>query len=260
MHDVSPDIAWGHCDELPRNFDSGWHRHDHHQLLYSSAGTLRLEVEGAQWLLPPRRAAWITGGLSHRVYSTQGASLRTVYFPTNETMIPTQPCCVFGVDGLCREMLIYATRWSADRNACEVDRRYFSALAALTHEWAQATPSLRLPAASSPPLRRAVHQVLETLEAPLTMEALAKQVGISARTLRRYSRRELGMGWGDFTQAARMIAAQEHLSDPTLSITDVAFAVGFESLAAFSRAFRRFTGASPREFRKGITAPSVTGQ
>src|SRR4051812_41039390 len=70
--------AFGLADELRPGL-SEWHTHQRHQLLYARAGTLRLEVARAQWLLPPQRAALIAANQAHRVRVTQRVSLRTVY-------------------------------------------------------------------------------------------------------------------------------------------------------------------------------------
>lgn len=45
----------------------------------------------------------------------------------------------------------------------------------------------------------------------------------------------------------------ERLADGRRRVTDVALALGFESLSAFSGAFRRFTGQSPRDFAKRLS-------
>ena len=47
----------------------------------------------------------------------------------------------------------------------------------------------------------------------------------------------------------RKSLAIEHLSRPGTSTTDVAFLLGFSEPSAFTRAFRRWTGAAPTEFR-----------
>ena len=53
-------------------------------------------------------------------------------------------------------------------------------------------------------------------------------------------------------QQARFEIARELLGNPSVSITDIAFAAGYENPQHFSRAFRRLTGVSPRSFRQRI--------
>ena len=47
----------------------------------------------------------------------------------------------------------------------------------------------------------------------------------------------------------RMSLARDALRRGTLSISELAFATGYESESAFSTAFRRVAGASPKQFR-----------
>jgi AraC-like DNA-binding protein len=48
----------------------------------------------------------------------------------------------------------------------------------------------------------------------------------------------------------RMQMAAKRLTDPGVSIASVAYEVGYESEAAFSRAFKKLVGRSPGQWRK----------
>ena len=50
-------------------------------------------------------------------------------------------------------------------------------------------------------------------------------------------------------EAVRQELAQSYLSDGSFSLTEITFLLGFSSPAAFSRAFKRWTGVTPQEFR-----------
>ena len=58
------------------------------------------------------------------------------------------------------------------------------------------------------------------------------------------------MTWRQFLHRARMIRAMELLATGESTVTETVFECGFDSLSAFSQAFRRFTGASPAAYRK----------
>jgi quercetin dioxygenase-like cupin family protein len=79
----APVAAFGVADDA-RVFDSRWHAHEKHQLLYAAKGTLQLDVAGAQWLLPPQRAAWMSGRVQHRARAMHSVALRMVYLPPRE--------------------------------------------------------------------------------------------------------------------------------------------------------------------------------
>ena len=82
-----------------------------------------------------------------------------------------------------------------------------------------------------------------------TQAELAGLLGLSPRRFARGLARE-GSALRDLSTAVRMTRAQEALIAGELSITELAFALGYTDLANFSRAFRRAVGCSPRAFRQ----------
>ena len=57
------------------------------------------------------------------------------------------------------------------------------------------------------------------------------------------------MTFSQYRLRLRMEKARELLGDPERRVSDVAFEAGFESIPYFNRAFRRWFGCSPSEFR-----------
>jgi AraC-like DNA-binding protein len=47
----------------------------------------------------------------------------------------------------------------------------------------------------------------------------------------------------------RQELALQHLKNPTAPINDIAFLLGFSDPSAFNRAFKRWTGKTPRSYR-----------
>lgn len=89
----------------------------------------------------------------------------------------------------------------------------------------------------------------------LDLRAVSDAIGVSMRTLQRRLS-ESGQSYSAMIDHARSVRALELVRRSELSITDVAFAVGYSDLANFTHAFRRWTGVSPREFRRRAAAPS----
>lgn len=88
--------------------------------------------------------------------------------------------------------------------------------------------------------------ILHTGEA--NMETVAAKMGISRPTLFRKLKAE-GATFGNVLDALRCRMAQLYLSGEKVSVTETAYLVGFSDPAAFSRAFKRWTGTSPRAAR-----------
>ena len=236
--------SFGHDDELV-GFDSGWHEHAHHQLLYALEGTLRMHVGDRQWLLPPQRGAWITGGVSHRV-TTEGASLRTVYF-SEDPVADLGDVRVFAMPPLAREMVRYSIRWGRDRADDSLPADFFSLLLDLVEsDWSERTYEFSLPEGQTRETRRAIDFAMEHLD-EADLQSAAEAAFVSPRTLSRRFADELGTTWRDFLRQARMIRAMELLAAGA-TVTETSLAVGYDSLSAFSHAFKSMTGESPRSY------------
>ncbi|ADO71651.1 Transcriptional regulator, AraC family [Stigmatella aurantiaca DW4/3-1] len=233
---------------------TGWHAHRRHQLLYAARGALHLEVDRAQWLLPPQRAAWLRGGTLHRARANHLVTLCTVYL--EPSLVPTAPqeeCSVFLLPPLAREMLIYSVRWGPERAPDDtVAESFFQTLAHLLAEWSSQGQTWRLPRARTPELEKAMAYTLAHLAGPLSFEEAARAAGLSGRTLARRFDEEAQTTWRRFLHDARMLRAMELLAQDGARVTQTAYDVGFESLAAFTHAFHAFSGERPRDFRQRV--------
>ncbi|WP_262888187.1 substrate-binding domain-containing protein [Hymenobacter sp. BT18] len=83
----------------------------------------------------------------------------------------------------------------------------------------------------------------------LSVEDIARSLGISRMQLYRKVKAVLGTGVTDFIQGLRLTKARELLLDDTLTITDVAYELGFSSPSYFSTSFKTRYQISPTEFR-----------
>lgn len=83
---------------------------------------------------------------------------------------------------------------------------------------------------------------------------VAQRLAVSERTLHRRLDDE-GTGFAALVEEARRARAELLLEDPALSASEVAFLLGYTEPAAFFRAFKRWTGATPQAWRaQRITA------
>jgi AraC-like DNA-binding protein len=76
-------------------------------------------------------------------------------------------------------------------------------------------------------------------------DLVARALGMSTRTLQRYLRRE-GVSFAEILDDVRHQLALAYLRERTVSVGDVAFLLGYAEPSAFFRAFRRWTGTTPR--------------
>jgi AraC-like DNA-binding protein len=95
--------------------------------------------------------------------------------------------------------------------------------------------------------RRAVEQRLEPMleRGAVRIEAVARALGCSRQTLYRRLKEE-GTTFAALLDGLRRRLALHYLREQGLSVKETAYRLGFSEPAAFSRAYKRWTGSSPR--------------
>ncbi|MBC7977437.1 MAG: helix-turn-helix transcriptional regulator [Myxococcales bacterium] len=108
----------------------------------------------------------------------------------------------------------------------------------------------RLPAADGliADVRRAITGELRGGDPSL--RRIAKMLVTSPRTLQRRLH-ELGAVYGDLVDDLRRAAALSYLADRELALGEIAYLLGFGEQSSFTRAFKRWTGRTPVEHRRG---------
>jgi AraC family transcriptional regulator, regulatory protein of adaptative response / DNA-3-methyladenine glycosylase II len=84
-----------------------------------------------------------------------------------------------------------------------------------------------------------------------SVDALARELGVGGRQLRRAMERELGVSPVELAQTHRLLLAKCLLTDTRLPVTRVAYSSGFQSLRRFNSVFRERYRMSPSALRRG---------
>jgi AraC-like DNA-binding protein len=89
------------------------------------------------------------------------------------------------------------------------------------------------------------------LEPELSLSDLATKLKTNTSVLSAAINQNFGKNFNDFVNEYRVEEVKRLLKDPTyahLSLLGVALECGFNSKSTFNRAFKKFTGQSPKEF------------
>lgn len=113
-----------------------------------------------------------------------------------------------------------------------------------------AAPTGLLALAAFPRLAPALAALFNEPARPWSLPELARLCNMSRATLVRQFQEKLGRSASELLTDIRMTIASNELKKPSMSIGAVAQAVGYQSEAAFQRAFKRQMGASPAQWRK----------
>jgi AraC-like DNA-binding protein len=80
---------------------------------------------------------------------------------------------------------------------------------------------------------------------------IARGLGLGARTLQRRLG-ELGTRYADVLESTRRTLAEGYLRDPSLGLAEIAWLLGYDEQTSFFRAFRRWHGRTPGEYRRAL--------
>lgn len=83
------------------------------------------------------------------------------------------------------------------------------------------------------------------------LQQIAARLALSPRTLQRRLR-EAGLSFNQLVDETRQQLVLHYLRDPALELAEIAFLVGFSEPGSLARAFRRWTGQSPGEYRRSL--------
>ena len=97
--------------------------------------------------------------------------------------------------------------------------------------------------------REVVDKIVEKLpDGPPSQLQIAESLHVSNRTLQRKLKEE-GTSFMDLLQDTRLQLARKYLRQPNRSVVETSYLLGFSEPSTFSRAFKRWTGMAPVEFR-----------
>lgn len=100
------------------------------------------------------------------------------------------------------------------------------------------------------PVQKAINYIDFNYKEPITLDALAKTVGLNPCYLSSQFKKEAGISVIDYVNQSRIQRAQRMLVESGISIRQIAEAVGFADENYFTRMFKKHIGSAPSEYRK----------
>ncbi|GLQ89362.1 AraC family transcriptional regulator [Dyella flagellata] len=223
------------------------HHHKRAQCLYAVTGVLTVMTSEGSWVVPPYRALWIPGGVSHAVHMGGLTSTRSAYvLPEVATQagLPTR-CTVISVSPLLHALLSEAVDLPAEYT---LDSRDDYLMRLLVQEIAR-MPALPLntPLPQDSRLAQLCRSLLASPSLDADIDSMARKADMSRRNFTRLFREQTGMSFSAWRQQACLMAALVRLGRGQ-SVTHVAMELGYSSTSAFTAAFRRTLGAAPSHY------------
>jgi AraC-like DNA-binding protein len=245
-------------------FSTSFHRDHHHRfvLLISLAGEGKVSVDTGVHNLRALDAVLIFPFQFHHYFSVRPESIRWLFITFEmshssnlEFFFNRTPWKIASGE---RDLLSKFLQGCLNSKETTLPSLY---LAALLEHWKLRLPSAVPPAAK--PRRKSTGPLAEMtliehvnsvafLESKqsLTSKTLAKRLGYSSSHLRARFLESTGLSLGRHLRELKLQQACSLLHKGELNISSVAEKCGFSSIYSFSRAFRKFRGISPMQYRK----------
>ena len=232
----------GYAFDYDSGHVTGTHRHPRAQLLFATAGVMRVTTEGARFTVPPGTGLWIPADMAHAVRMDGAVRMRALFLRADAAAEGPAETTVIAVSPLLRELILTVCGepvvWDA--------RGPMRLVAALVlHEIGRAgTRPLSLPACKDARLARVANALIANPADERDLAAHAEAAGASVRTLTRLFRTETGMTFEQWRRQLRMTEALARIAQGE-SLARAGAAVGYASTPAFGAAFRKTFGTTP---------------
>jgi len=235
------------ASELAPGDPIGEHGHCWHQLVHAADGVLMVWTERGSWVVPSRWAVWVPAGVRHRIRALARARFRTIYVAPGACPYLPEKCATITVSPLLRELVLrtVAIGMLDQRDPVE----HALAIVLLDAIRTAPVPPFGLPEPGSDATRRAVDRVFAG-DAGAATAAIARQVGLSTRTLERRFLAETGLSFGRWRRRGALLASLEQLAGGA-SVKQAAASAGYATPSAFVAAFRGEFGKTPGRYFGG---------
>jgi AraC-like DNA-binding protein len=240
-----------HLDKI----ETSIHTHQKAQLLYAEGGIVHVFVNNRHWYLPARCFMWIPAGVEHSVLSfSKNVDLLNFYFKVDDQDLTFyEETNIYFVSDLLREMFLFTVDWDGpvyENNPVKYD--FLKAIKSILPE----LESNKIPFAIQHPfpkdqkLLEVARFLSKNLDKSYTIEEVAKEFGLSERTLSRKFKEHLGMNYIRFLRSLRITKSLELITEKKYNMLEIALQVGYSSLASFSNIFLKITGIRPTEYAR----------
>ena len=227
------------------------HKHIQGHILVVQNGVATMNVEHNAYYIPNGYFVWIPSGVFHRIsFGGKSIDLLNIYYPSdmpmgefyNEVSMHPIPSILYHIV----EQINTKTR------CYHQDDWQYEMLVTLNHILPNIINKqkyqLRLPTSDHPIINRIITIIQERYQSDLTAQDTARAAGLSVRSMSRHLRNELNTSFVQYLRTYRIIMAIHKIVEEEENMSSIAYAVGYDSLTAFSNSFYKVTGIRPSHF------------
>lgn len=257
-------------DKTHPRYNMPHHWHSEAELMYVRKGRFLLSLNGKEYTLQEGNLCYISEGTLHGGIPQQQCVYECLTFNSNTLLNHTHLVGNYLKDVENSHTLIQPVFTLAQPGILKCASRLFAAARAKEPGWELLAlaglydfygtviqQNYREQTASDAAIYQRVRQIKMALEfieqnyqRPITLEQLAQASGLSPKYFCRYFRNILQRTPIDYLNYYRVERACFLLEVEKLSVTDVAYACGYNDSSYFVRCFKRYKGVTPNQYAK----------
>lgn len=234
----------------------GPHQHPHGEFFLLRSGHLKSYTNEGRWLIPAGHLCWVPPYSMHGGQTDDSLGIRLHLAAKYCQALPKQPGVVSGTP-LIHAIVERFAEADGLRSGFTAAEEHLLTVLADEVERARTAPIV-LPMPQDVKLRKIAEKWLAQPDDRTGIDELAEEVGMSRRSFTRNFKLNTGLSVGDWRQIARLMQGIEMLSAGK-SVTETAFALGFDSISSFIALCQRHTGMSPKLLARSA-APAEQGK
>ncbi|MDR0638713.1 MAG: AraC family transcriptional regulator [Spirochaetaceae bacterium] len=266
-----PFLTWNNAD---LNFPPHWHAC--FEIIYMRRGHIYASVDDTVYKAEAGDLVMVNAGTVHGYFGQspnvffQGFQFGSAFF--GDDFIPLRDI-IFNVPVLSTknmpDILSLRLRTLLDEIASEYNRKQigwqlavksmlYELMLMILREQSKIIPHETIRAMSSGAGRMLSFVFKNYSDESLSLEDAANALKLNKYYFSRFFKKHIGQSFHAYLTKTRVEFAKRYLIESKMTVTDIVFHSGFNSIQTFNRVFRALTGLSPREYRrKNSVAPQA---
>jgi AraC-like DNA-binding protein len=247
--DKRPQAVYVMHEKLERFFPV--HTHTKGQLSYVEGGIAYVKIYNKTFVIPSRHYFWIPKGLEHVLTVSHSATvMRSIFFYAfdDEKDPFYNRVGIYPINELLLQMLKHSDNWEGPFNPGDKPYQFLSTIKNILPDISLQFMPIALPSTENDRIRAILVYMENRISENHTLQSISDKFGFSNRSLSRLFKATLDMSFLQYLKLLRMVKAFEMLLQTEMTVTEVAYAIGYHSVSAFSNTFSQFTNQRPSDF------------
>jgi AraC-like DNA-binding protein len=230
------------------------HNHKKGQLTYVEGGIAYIHFVGNTFVIPARHYIWIPPGIDHflQVRLPSDAIIHNIYYPDDNKNIFYKNTGIYPVNNLLHEMISYTQRYDTNIKPNEPEFPFLAAIKNILPSLSHQNVPIALPTTDNERLRPILRYLYDNVEKQLTLKSVSQKFNIAERSLSRLFQSVLSISFLQYLKQVRMVKAVEMILQTDLTLSQIAYDTGYQSISAFSNTFYHIAHMRPSEFASTV--------